>query len=126
MISDQTQCLVLPHVDPCRKTVRRVQTPSPLHVLLLCATTDELHNNSSRREHLTSHTVEASRPRQQVSAGDIRGVEHPFAAHPAIGTALAALVCICAAGGSVTPGMIYRRTLGDGLDEGAWTGFTWT
>ena len=62
----------------------------------------------------------------RVLAGDIGGVEHPFAAHPAIGTALAALVCICAAGGSVTPGMIYRRTLGDGLDEGAWTGFTWT
>src|SRR5664280_3014743 len=35
MISDQTQRLVLPDIDPRRKTPRRVQTPSPLHILLL-------------------------------------------------------------------------------------------
>ena len=50
MISDQTQRLVLPNIDPRRKTPRRVQTPSPLHELLLRATTDELHHDPSRRE----------------------------------------------------------------------------
>ena len=35
MISDQTQSLVLPDIDPRRKTTRRVQPPSQLHVLLL-------------------------------------------------------------------------------------------
>jgi len=35
MISDQTQRLILADIDPRGKTARRIQTPSPLHVLLL-------------------------------------------------------------------------------------------
>jgi hypothetical protein len=35
MISDQTQCLVLPDIDPRSQTPRRVQTPSPLDIVLL-------------------------------------------------------------------------------------------